>query len=642
MSAQFGRWDFDGQPVSPEQLKVIETQLAPYGPDVTSIWSYGGVNILYCALQILRDELTRQPYISRSGLVVVWNGRLDNHSEIIEQLGSELSTASSDVEIAAAAYEHWSTACFARLVGDWSFTLWDAAAGVLILAKDPIGLQPLYYTREDRRLSWSSLLDPLTSLAEQGLKISEEYLAGCFAFYPAAHLTPYVGIYSVPPSTYVRCSIAKTEITKYWDFNPEKRIRYRTDAEYEEHFRSVFEQSVRRRLRSHLPVVAELSGGIDSSSIVCMADMIAAKGTSEAPRISTISYYDNSEPAWDERPYFTAVEQSRGESGCHIEITSDETFRIRFDSSRFPVTPSSFTQATDAAQQFATHLRSRGSRIVLSGSGGDEVLGGIPTPLPELRDLIAQARLKTLARQLELWALTKRKSWFSLFFQAARGFLPDNLAGFRGLESPAPWLTREFVARNEEAIAGYENRTKLFGALPSFQENLNALNGLRRQLAYTDLPHDPPYEKRYPYLDIELLEFVYAIPREQLVRPGCRRSLMRRALAGIVPAEVLNRRRKAFPARRPMFALASEWKHLSAEQDPLVTRLFGMVDEKRFFQALERAARGEQVAIVQIIRTLSVEYWLRSIHHWITEGSEKAGVQIKLLVRTPSMTTASL
>ena len=98
-----------------------------------------------------------------------------------------------------------------------------------------------------------------------------------------------------------------------------------------------------------------------------------------------------------------------------------------------------------------------------------------------------------------------------------------------------PWLQSSFVKRHRAALTGYPSRTKLFGPLPSFQDNLGTLDALRRQLARTALPFEPPFEKRYPYLDRGLLEFMFAIPREQLVRPTQRRSLMRRALVGIVP-----------------------------------------------------------------------------------------------------------
>src|SRR5436309_9702594 len=138
--------------------------------------------------------------------------------------------------------------------------------------------------------------------------------------YPAVHLTPCVDIHSVPPSSWVLLRPGSHTGSKYWDFDPGKNIRYRTDCEYEEQFRTVFAQAVERKVRSDRPVLAELSGGRDSSSIVCMADTVIARGEAECPRLDTISYYDDSEPNWNERPYFTKVEEKRDRAGFHINV----------------------------------------------------------------------------------------------------------------------------------------------------------------------------------------------------------------------------------------------------------------------------------------------------------------------------------
>jgi len=136
---------------------------------------------------------------------------------------------------------------------------------------------------------------------------------------PDAHLTPYLEIREVPPGQFVRVRDGSAVIDRFWRFSPTSRIRYKTDAEYEEHFRHVFRQSVQRRLRSDSPVLAELSGGLDSSSIVCMADDILAKEGAETSRLDTLSYYDKTEPSGDDWTYFQKVEAKRGRAGIHID-----------------------------------------------------------------------------------------------------------------------------------------------------------------------------------------------------------------------------------------------------------------------------------------------------------------------------------
>jgi asparagine synthase (glutamine-hydrolysing) len=613
MSVQFGRWNFDGKPVDRDYLEKARASITPYGPDDASSYSTGNISILYHAFHTTKESRREtQPHVTASGAILTWDGRLDNRADLIRQLRDVLTIASTDVEIVAAAYEYRGSDCFAMLIGDWALSLWEPHTRSLILAKDPIGTRHLYYSFDKDQITWSTILDPLVLFAGKTFALCEEYIAGWFSFFPAAHLTPYVGIHSVPPSSSVLIQARKHTVSKYWDFDPTKRIRYLTDAEYEEHFRAVFAEAVRRRLRSDSPILAELSGGMDSSSIVCVADTIIARGAAETPRLDTISYYNDSEPNWNERPYFTKVEEKRGRTGCHIDVGSQQRFKFNFENDRFAATPGSRGHSNEASLQFAACLTSQQSHVVLSGIGGDEVTGGVPTPAPELEDLLAKGKFRTLAHQLKVWALNKRKPWFHLLLEAARGFFPPGLVGARKHNKPALWLNRDFVERNRTVLQGYETRLKLFGPMPTFQENLSTLQLLQRELSCLALSSDLLHERRYPYLDRSLLEFIYAIPREQLVRPGQRRSLMRRALVGIVPDELLNRKRKAYVARAPLAAISSDWDRLTEMIRHMVSGSLGFVDQIEFSGALQKAQRGQEAPLVPLLRTLEIELWLRT------------------------------
>jgi asparagine synthase (glutamine-hydrolysing) len=630
MSVQFGRWNFDGKPVDRDYLQKVKPLIAPYGPDDSGSYSKENISILYRAFHTTKESRREtQPYVTASGAVLTWDGRLDNRDELTHELSDVVTAASTDVTIVAAAYEQWTTSSFAKFIGDWALSIWDPTTRSLILAKDPIGTRHLYYSFDNDQVTWSTILDPLVLFAGKTFALCEEYIAGWFSFFPAAHLTPYVGIHSVPPSCSVLLKRGKRTIQKYWDFDPSKRIRYLTDGEYEEHFRTVFAESVRRRLRSDSPILAELSGGMDSSSIVCMADTIIARGVAETPRLDTISYYDDSEPNWNERPYFTKVEEKRGRTGTHIDVGKQEPFAFDAASDHFAATPeSSRGHANTATKQFAACMASQGNRVVLSGIGGDEVMGGVPTPTPELDDLIARAKFRQLAHQLKVWALNKRKPWFHLFFDAARGFFSPALVGVPEHKRPAPWLNADFVKRNRRALQGYEPRTRLFGPPPSFQGNVSTLEVLRRQLQSRPLSSDSLREYCYPYLDRDLLEFTYAVPREQLVRPGQRRSLMRRSLIGIVPEELLNRKRKAFAAHTPMANVSKGWASLTKTAQQMTSVSLGIVNLSRIEEVLEKVKRGSEVPIVTLTRTLAIESWLRSMaDRAVVRGTQAANDQ---------------
>jgi len=614
MSVQFGRWNFDGRPAEPSYLEKAGRMLVPYGPDAQGAYIKDSVGILFHAFHTTKESRREtQPHLTPSGAVLTWDGRLDNRTELINELRDGLTVSATDVAIAAAAYEAWGTACLAKLIGDWALSLWNPNGRSLILAKDPIGTRHLYYSFDNNQVTWSSILDPLVLLAGKSFTLEEEYIAGWLSFFPATHLTPYVGIHSVPPSCFVRLEPGRQTVTKYWDFDPAKRILYHTDGEYEEHFRSVFAEAVRRRLRSDSPVLAELSGGMDSSSIVCMADSIIAHGMAETPRLDTISYYDDSEPNWNERPYFTKVEEKRGRTGFHIDVRALRTFKLEFETDRLISRPGSGSRPSEVEKKFVMCMTSQGYRVLFSGIGGDEVSGGVPTPIPELEDLIATAQFGQLAHQLKVWALNKRKPWLYLLFEAARGFLPPAFVGVPKSLRPAGWLQPNFVKRHRQVLAGYQSKLKLVGPLPSFQVNISALDMLRRQLGCGVLLSNLPYEQRYPYLDRDFLEFFYAIPREQLVRPGQRRSLMRRALVGIVPSEILSRKRKAFVIRAPMTAISTEWAKLAEMSDRMVSSSLGIIEPNNFWEALQKARHGQEVNVVALVRTFTVEAWLKCL-----------------------------
>jgi asparagine synthase (glutamine-hydrolysing) len=614
VSVQFGRWNFDGKPVNPDYMEKVKPFIALYGPDGGSSYSKGNASILYHAFHTTKESQRElQPHVLASGAVITWDGRLDNRAELVRELRDVVTLDSTDVSIVAAAYEEWDTNCFARLIGDWAVSIWDASAHSLLLAKDPIGIRQLYYALNNDHVAWSTILDPLIILSGKTFALCEEYIAGWLSFFPATHLTPYVGIHSVPPSSCVLIRAGMNTVRKYWDFDPGKQIRYPTDAEYEEHFRSVFAEAVRHRLRSDNPVLAELSGGMDSSSIVCMADAIIARGAAETPRLDTLSYYDRSEPNWDEQPYFTKVEEKRRQAGCHIELSSRNMFSFIFAETKFVTSPSGIGCATDTTNQFETGMSARKNRVILSGIGGDEVLGGVPSPLPRLADLIARAQIKSFVHELVAWAIAMKKPLLYLLFDLFRAFSPTSLGGIPRYKRPVSWLRPDFIKRNLTALHGYEAQLHLFGHLPSFQDNVNTLDNLRRQLSCAPPQSAPVHEKRYPYLDRQLLEFLWAIPRDQIVRPGQRRSLMRRALRGIVPDEILNRKRKAFVAKGPQASISNLSFRLSAWSDHMLSDSLGIVDRVIIRKTFESALDGQQMPLVPLLRICALEVWLQCL-----------------------------
>jgi asparagine synthase (glutamine-hydrolysing) len=647
MSVQFGRWNLEGTVPASEYIEKVNRTLAPYGPDSNETYSQDGVKILYrsfCTTKESHGE--KQPHVLSSGMVLTWDGRLDNRAELIGELQDAITLNSTDVEIVAGAFERWSEKCLCKLVGDWALSIWNPRERSLLLAKDPIGTRHLFYSFEKDHVTWSTILDPLVLFAGKTFMICEEYIANWLTNqFPAGHLTPYVGIQAVPPSCSVLLRQAKSgtkdTITKYWEFDPDTRIRYRTDAEYEEHFRFAFATAVQRRLRSDRPILAELSGGIDSSSIVCMADSIMGVGTQdgvrnsslttspvECPRLDTISWFGDFhadlESDTNEFHWISKVEQKRGRAGFHInhndlkptESRSPRPFMSAFDRSGFASTPAP-RHLSSFFKLYATHVASQGHRVTFSGVGGDHVTGRDATPMPELQTLLVRGHLFALARQLNAWAITTNKARIPLLWEAVRDFFPRGKVTTQLVT--ASWLHSEFVHRNHAALCDCRTRIKFLRRLPSFQYNLAGLDAERRLAAYWTPNPALLREVRYPYLDRDFLRFMYAIPREQVVRAGQHRFLMRRALVGIVPNELLNRKRNAFVLRESETdnsKLAGVLGSMDIGQQMLSSSI-GIVDPGRFSEALLNVKSTEGSVMHMLIQTLKVEAWLR---HLATHG----------------------
>lgn len=634
MSAQFGRWNFDGRAVDAQILHMAASLLSSYGPDGQASHVANNIGFLSFAFHITKESHREaQPHVTRSGDVITWDGLLDNRTDLAKVLGLSVSEG-TDLSIVAAVWEQWGTKAFAKLIGDWALTVWNPSEQTLFLAKDFIGTRHLYYYVAKEHATWSTLLDPLIVLAERSFQLDEDYVAGWLSHFPAAHLTPFVGVNAVPPASYVQIRSGKATTTKYWDFNPERAICYRADGDYEEHFRTLLETSVLRRLRSEAPVLAELSGGVDSSSIVCLADRLITRGEAPGTKIDTVSYYQDGEPAWDERPYIGVIEKTRGRVGCHIDVSSHTLLSYRYDSRRPELTPVSRGGSSEPVRQLARYIASNENRVLLSGFAGDEILGGAPCFIPQLADLFVAGHLVVLTQQMKAWALSNRTTVIALLAEIVRTFLPTRLIGTRREAKPAPWLDTRFTAAHSGAFSRYQAPFSLFRVKPSFQEKLETLDALRRQLA-SCVPTAPTlYEKRYPFLDRDLVEFLFAIPPDQLQRPGQRRSLMRRALAGIVPDQLLNRKRKAFIARQPLLDIMSHWSAYCEITENSILAALHVIDTGRLLDSLEQAKAGNMIPLPLLAHAVVLEKWLRHIR--------PLGFVTSLLSCPPSNSAATL
>jgi asparagine synthase (glutamine-hydrolysing) len=615
MSVQAGIWNFDGRPVDRKLIGDLSESLRQQGPDSESRYVAGSFAMLYRPFHTTAESRReKQPYFSHRGFILTWDGRLDNRNELIPELRSELEANPTDVAIIAAAFDCWGTDCFRRIVGDWALSIWKPQQRELVFALDYMAIRHVFYYLKQDRIWWATNLAPLVLLSGDKFHIDDDYIAGYFAHDPDAHLTPYREIREVPAGQFVRIRDGKPFIERYWRFSPKSRIRYKTDAEYEDHFRLVFRQSVRRRLRSDSPILAELSGGLDSSSIVCMADDILAQKGAQTPRLDTLSYYDKTEPHGDDWIYFKKIEEKRGRVGTHIDASRLGSDPASLECTEFNSLPGYVATGRRLEAERATVVEQGGYRAALSGIGGDEFMGGNPNPNGLLADLIVQFRFVSLAKQLMAWSLVKRRPWVQLLGEASAELLPASLARYFVKQAKVEsWIERGFAERTRIAVRLLDVNEHFGMWLPTRRSSVGVVLSMSDKLAKLHSPVLALEEFRYPYLDQNLIEFILSIPASQSLRPGERRSLMRRSLAGIVPEQILARKTKQLGTRTPIITLGKNLKELQAAFASPISSQLGYVNHSVFLQEVNAAMNGQVIHIVRLYRTVSLELWLRDL-----------------------------
>lgn len=612
MSIIFGIRNAEGNDVEEPFLLHLAGATGRYAPDGTYVRAKGNIGM---GLQPFhthqRSNLESRPVLDDLGNMVVMDGRLDNHKELCELLGIR-EPEMADSQIVLKAFLRWGEECFAKFVGDWALAIWAHKDRSLCLARDHAGTRTLYFEEKNDHLLWATFLE--TFFLQDGPRSLDETFTACYlACQPIGDRTPYRGIRAVPPAHYVIVDKRGVRQRAYWAAIGTGTISYATDAEYEEHFLALFRQSVERRTSHGAPTLVHLSGGMDSTSILCMADEIEReKSSANALLVDTLSYFDPSEPHWNEQPFISVVESHRNKTGTHLELSlSSRTFVAPPASTATYLLPGLDSSSFSWEQRVFDVARQKGARVFITGNGGDEVLGGVPTSLPELADYLVSGQIGLFFTQATRWCLANRSAMVSM----AKATV-DHLVTLYGRtqfdrDSVPSWIESDQHIRLLERSERRSGSRILKRTRPSRIENQ------RTWLRVLEcLPHLQPgvtvrYEYRYPYLDRNLVEFLFSIPREQLVRPGRRRSLMRRALRGIVPSEILERKRKAFCARGPMLAVASAGRARQAATKVSTAVAMGVVNQQALNKALNEVVAGNGIEqIGALMRVLNFDSWV--------------------------------
>lgn len=619
MSAIGGVFNFRNKPIDCEQLNRLWMSLSERGPDGGDLMLDGAVGLCYRAFHTDRESRHEtQPFVSRDGHMLVCDGRIDNRAELIAKLGGVLSSKQeivTDVEIVMAAFLKWGYEFAEHVVGEFAFALWDTRARRLLLGRDHIGARTLYFHRDEDRVIFSSELEPLIEVAGVPLEVNDEYIAGYLIYDPEPHLTPYKNFHSVSPFHLI--SVARDgQLRKwaYWSLDRIKDIRYQTDDQYEADFLDRFKAAVGAPLRSDLPVCADLSGGLDSSAIVCAADELIAGGTVAAPRLESISQVSEGSPSSDERKFIRYVEEHRGRVGHYIfEDDYPLLSRLSVANASFTLNPMLFCAAQHRAVDDL--MQELNSRVLLSGVGGDEITCSNPDPSPELADLLTTGQLVQLSASLKTWSASLKRSYAHLLWRNTLvPILPRRLGmRFKGISKLPAIFDKNFCSRMDLNERLYGIVDPFDCSLPSRRDQSlgfwtairGIASGMRREMSGVDVS--------YPFLDRRLVEFMQAIPHTQLVRANETRSLMRRSLKSLLPEKIARRKSKGSPQELITRAIAREWPRLKPLFEDARVFARGYIDRAALQSTIEKFHFGCGPHAPALLKMLVLEVWLRGL-----------------------------
>ncbi|HEX8692966.1 MAG TPA: asparagine synthase-related protein [Longimicrobium sp.] len=612
MSALAGAYSRGGAALPRRVLTRMSVALADIGPDGESAAWGGRVGMLFRPFHTDRQSRrAQQPLAARDGWLLAFDGRLDNAAELRAEFGPGAGAA--DVEVALAVLRARGARALPRMVGDFALACWDPDGERLLLACDALGRRALYYRWTPEHLFWCSRARPLLNSLGASAELDEEFLADFLVNRPSP-ATPFRGVSVLPAGHVLVVDRGGARCTRYWAPDPQRRIEYRSDAEYEAHFAAVLEEAVACRLRADAPVYCNLSGGLDSTSLVCVADDLVRAGRVEAPELRTVSYVFDGAASSDERRYITPVEARLGRAGLHVSELRHPIL-APFPASLRPDAPANQLSFLARQDHVTREMASHGARVLLCGIGGDHVLWSTPPDALPLADLAAAGKVSALLRAAAEWSRALRWPYFkTLWSGAVWPLLPRRVQAWQREEPLGEWIDPRFARRMglRERMVGMPADGVRFRR-PSQTLQYELIRRAMRFPVLEWLSSTGHVDVRYPFLDRRLVEFALAIPLGQLVRPHETRSVVRRALRGVIPEEVRTRRSKAGPDEAFHRALIREWPRLEPLFADSRAAALGVVDGGALLNALRRARHGIVVNSSQLLRTVSLELWLRTL-----------------------------
>ncbi len=626
-----------GRHVDESRLVAMRDILHHRGPDDGGIFIDGNIGLGHRRLSIVDVAHGAQPMFNGDRTCsIVYNGEIYNHAdyrENLESLGYKFQNR-SDTETILHLYETHGRDCVDHLRGMFAFAIWDKTKRELFIARDRFGVKPLYYVHDDEgNLFFASEIKSLLAADAVKPEINFNALPDQLANHgTSGDETLFRGVKRLMPGHTMTWKDGRVDIREFWDLSFEPKHEARTDADYIEEWRHLFRQSVELRLMADVPLGMFLSGGIDSSAIAAMMSTMVTEP------IKTFSVGFREREA-NELEYARLVAKKFGTDHHEITITPEQFFDALPDLVWHEDEPIGFDSSIPL--YFVSKLAQQHVKVVLTGEGADETMAGYGRYAKALKLLSYGGRYESVTPS----------------------FLRDAVRG--GVATLPPSLNRKlnrtFLTRDSDIENLFFDN---FGIFPksmqsglfsqSTKEKIDDLNPYTRQNAWLDkcdaedvldkllyadtktylhellmkqdqMSMAASIESRVPFLDHKLVEFTARLPREMKLRGGTTKWILREAMKGILPPEILNRPKMGFPVPMARW-LRTEFKHF-VDEYVLSERALdrGIFDADFIRELVASHNKGEDHAN-RIFRLINFEIW----HRQFVDGEMFAKAEIRL------------
>lgn len=608
--------------IEPRLVKLMADSIRHRGPDDEGLYAGGQAALGHRRLSIIDLHSGHQPITNEDGTVwIVFNGEIYNYRELRRELiarGHRLQTQ-SDTEVIVHLYEEYGADCVKHLRGMFAFAIWDARARTLMLARDRVGIKPLYYTVVDGQLLFASEIKALLTHPQVQRRVNLPALDSFLMHhYGPGEETALAGVQRLLPGHHLVVKDGQVAVTQYWDLRFPDRPMQGSEDEIAHRLVALLKDSVREHMIADVPVGVLLSGGVDSTAMLSFA----VEETQQTIKTFTVGF---SEPGvTDERPYARIAAERYGSEHHEMTVSAQDFLAFLPRYVRHMEEP--VCEPPAVALYYVTELARRHVKVLLSGEGGDEGFAGYPN----YRNTVWLERLKgmgryparTAAAGFDLLARTSGHPRWRRFAHEMRHDLADYY--WSRTAGPLSTFAKAKPSLYTAAFQAEVGQVRSNDFLRRLFDRVGGESALN-QMLYVDtktwLPDDllikadkmtmaSSVELRVPLLDHRILEFAAALPSEMKLKGLRTKHILKRALSDRVPKEILNRRKTGFPVPFQKW-FSGELKGFV--HDLLTdrrTRQRGYFDDRAMVALLERSQSGADLS-AEIFSLVTLELWHR-------------------------------